>query len=364
MRARRAGSNGRVRKSRRRAARRVPRPLDLDQRGVDAVGARPGDETDHAAGAHRPEREEPRPAGHRSRRRSPSAARRLSPWAARRRRASAASRPSRCMTRATLGRPPARRARARADAGGRPVSAPIDAKRASPELPAGGPEVDHQIAVDLPEPDHGARRERVEDHLGGQPRLHAGRARQHLRPGPRRDDHVGERAQRRRRRARDDDGPGAAPPPLLGGRPARTASRRSRRSRTPRRAGPRGAAGAPGARRRPDPRRPRRPARAPGGRRRSRPRPARATRRRSADTPRRRAPRAARSFRRPRTRAARLSRARRPPGRRPARATAGPPATLAAARRSSRVMVATRRSVESRSSARRRGFGRSVGRAA
>ena len=40
-------------------ARRVPCPLDLDQRRVDAVGARPGDETDHAARTRRPEREEP-----------------------------------------------------------------------------------------------------------------------------------------------------------------------------------------------------------------------------------------------------------------------------------------------------------------
>ena len=37
----------------------VPGSLDLDQRGVDAVGARPGDEADHAARAHHPEREEP-----------------------------------------------------------------------------------------------------------------------------------------------------------------------------------------------------------------------------------------------------------------------------------------------------------------
>ena len=94
---------------------------------------------------------------------------------------------------------------------------PDDAKRTGPELPAGGPEVDHEIAVDLPEPHHGRRRERVEDHLGGQPRLHAGGARQHLRPGPWRDDHVGEGAQRRRWCARDDDGPRAAPPPLSEG---------------------------------------------------------------------------------------------------------------------------------------------------
>src|SRR5262249_60763905 len=58
-----------------RAERRVERPrpeieearprglagsLELDERGVDAVGARPGDEADDTAGGDRPERRRPR----------------------------------------------------------------------------------------------------------------------------------------------------------------------------------------------------------------------------------------------------------------------------------------------------------------
>ncbi len=97
------------------------------------------------------------PADQRSRRRSPSAERRSSPWAARRRRAAAASRPSRCMTSATAGRPPARRARTRADAGGRAVSAATMRSARALSFRLVGPKVDHEIAVDLTEPHHDSR---------------------------------------------------------------------------------------------------------------------------------------------------------------------------------------------------------------
>ena len=215
MRARSAGSNGRVRKSRRRArvvspapsistsAASIPSALVPEMRPTTRRGLAVRSARNRVSGSpftpSLPERRAQIVAV------GGKALRRLLRRPA----------PSRCITSATFGRPPARRARARAPLGRQASELPDHAERASAELPARWPEVDHQIAVDLAEPNHRARRDRVENHLGGEPRLHAGRARQHLRTGPRRDDHVGELTERRRRRARDDDRPGTAPPPLF-----------------------------------------------------------------------------------------------------------------------------------------------------
>ncbi len=93
----------------------------------------------------------------------------------------------------------------------RPRHPADDADAPVHELPAHRPEVDHQVPVDLAEPDHDGGAQRVEHQLGGRPGLHPGGARDDLRADEGRDQVVGRPARRLRgRRAAQE--PGARPP--------------------------------------------------------------------------------------------------------------------------------------------------------
>ena len=233
--------------------------------------------------------------------------------------------------------------------------APID------QLVVPGPEIHHQVAVGLPESDHGAGGDRIEHQLGGGSRLHSGRAGHDLGPDQDGDADIAAVPQpcraARSRTERRCAPRGLGPDPE---QPLRTAWFRWRQCRSPRLCGPRRARSARARRRRRRPRRPRPSAPAPGDRRRSVPPPSPAASRTSAGTRRHRARRAGRWCRPRRRSAGRRPERPPPPDRWRERSLPGPSTTAAGTPASSAPMRSTISRAEAVSMVELRGLRRSV----
>ena len=98
-------------------------------------------------------------------------------------------------TRAVFNSPPQRAAGRPPHRASTPDSCADDAVGPEPELDVGRPQVHHQVAERLAEPDHRAGREHVQHQLGRRARLQPGRAGDHLGPDQRHDHQVDVRRQ-------------------------------------------------------------------------------------------------------------------------------------------------------------------------